>query len=101
MDSGGYLCTDDVAVSVTKGFLHDRVVSLVQNPKPVWPLIFDLPGIGDSTRTSRSSASLALRLTEACKAPPTPSHSLSRYIKVAIYFGEEFFFLKVTGKRLI
>ena len=72
MDSGGYLCTDDVAVSVTKGFLHDRVVSLVQNPKPVWPLIFDLPGIGDSTRTSRSSASLALRLTEACKAPPPP-----------------------------
>ena len=38
MDSGGSFCTDDscklhVAVSVTKVFLHDRVVSPIQNPQ--------------------------------------------------------------------
>ena len=62
----------------TKRFLHDRVVSTGQNPQVwragrllfVWPLTFDLSGMGDPTRTSRGPASIALRLTGARKPPP-------------------------------
>ena len=83
MDSGCSFCTDDscklhVAVSVTKGFLHDRVVNPVQNPQTwrtgglffVWPLTFDLSGMGAPNRTSRGPASIALRFTGARKSPP-------------------------------
>jgi len=83
MDSGGSFCTDDscklhVAVSITKAFLHDRVVNPVQNPQTwrtgrllfVWPLTFDLSGMGDPNRTSRGPARIALRLTGVRKPPP-------------------------------
>ena len=78
MGFGGSLCADDscklhVSVSVTKNFLHDRVVIPLQNPQAwrtsrllfVWPLTFDLSGMGDPTRTSRGPASIALRFIEA------------------------------------
>ena len=92
MDSEGSFCTDDsckshVAVSVTKAFLHDRVVSPMQNPQTwrtgrllfVWPLTSDLSGIDVPTRTSRGPASIALGLIGARKHP--------HHVKVAI-FGE-------------
>ena len=96
MDSGGSFCTDDscklhVAASVTEAFfLQDRVVSPMQIPQTwragrllfVWPLTFDLSGMGVPTRTSRGPASIALGLIGACKHP--------HHIKVAVlefYYG--------------
>ena len=72
-----------------KNFLHDRVVSPMQNPQTwragrllfVWPLTFDLSGMGVPTSTSRGPASIALGLIGARKHP--------HHVKVAIFGDEE------------
>ena len=64
-----------VAVSVTKLFLQDRVVSPMLNLQSgfgsnlVWPLSFDLSGLGGPTR-SIAPAGIALRVIETRK----PTH---------------------------
>ena len=53
-----------------------KLEGLVDCSSVVWPLTFDLSGMGDPTRTSKGPASKALRLT-ATRKPP-------HHIKVAI-----------------
>ena len=54
----------------------------------VWPLTFDLSGMGVPTRTSRGPASIALGLVGARKHP--------HHVKVAI-FGREIKFVAVDN----
>ena len=100
MDSGGSFCTDDscklhVAVSVTKAFYMIGLLALCKTSQTwragrllfVWPLTFDLSGMGVPTRTSRGAASIALGLIGARKHP--------QHVKVAIFGRDRWLSLRV------